>query len=538
MLQAIATALVTVAIGLFGCSQSATPGTTNAASGRHSWTIPSELRIADASEPASLNPILQTSQLETDINRLSFDVLVSADVKGEPIPMLAETVPTTANGGISADGLTIVYHLRKNVKWHDGKPFTSEDVAFTYHAVMNLANNVISRTGYSTIARVETPDAYTVRFHLKQRFAPFVSTVFAESDAVYCILPAHLLKGFHDLNKVAFNSLPIGTGPFKVVNWQRGDHIEYARNDDYFLGKPTIEKIIVKFVPDTNTEYVELRAHEIDWILEATNNSVPQLRQLPDARVVQPQSNGYLSIGFNLSHPIVSDVRVRRGISAAIDRVKINHDILHDNFPLAVADLPRFLWAFDPSLKAPAHDPALAATLLASAGITPQHRARLAFATLAGNATDRALVVQVQEALRPLGIDIDVRSAAGPLYFASAANGGILYGGKFDLVTSSWIAGTDPDNSASYSCDAFPPKGNNLTRYCSPEMDAAQKVALSSYDRAVRKPAYAKIESLILRDVTNVFISSAGTNQAVSVDFKNFEPNPVTSVANAYRWSI
>ncbi len=527
-----------VAVCFSACS-STTPNTsTDATTGRHSWTIPNTLRIADASEPASLNPLLQASQFETDLNRLSFDVLISADERGEPTPMLAADVPTTANGGISADGRTIVYHLRKNVKWHDGKPFTSEDVAFTFHAIMNSANNVVSRNGYREVDRIETPDAFTVRFHLRKKYAPFVTTVFGESDAVYCILPAHLLKGLPDINHVPFNSAPIGTGPFKVVNWQRGDHIEYVRNDDYFLGKPGIEKVTVKFVPDTNTEYVQLRTHEVDWILEATNRSVPQLRGLTEARLVQPHSNGYLSIGFNTTHPIVSDVRVRRGISAAVDRVKINHDILHDSFPLAVADLPSFMWAFDPKLTAPKYDLDQAKSLLASAGITPDHRVRLAFSTLAGNATDAGLVVQVQAALKPLGIDIENHAFAGPLYFASAQNGGILYGGKFDMVTSSWLSGTDPDDSSLYSCDQVPPKGNAITRYCSKEMDAAQKLALSSYDRTIRKAAYSKIESLLLRDVPNIFISSAGTNEAISIDFKNFAPNPVTPMANAYRWSI
>jgi len=400
-----------VAICLSACSSTA-PSTSTDAAGRHSWTIPNTLRVADLTEPQSLNPLLQSSQPETDLNRLSFDVLISADERGEPTPMLAADVPTTTNGGISADGLTITYRLRKNVKWHDGKPFTSDDVVFTWHAIMNPANNVASRNGYREIVRAETPDPYTVRFHLREKYAPFVTTVFGESDSVYCILPAHLLKGLPDINRIPFNSAPIGTGPFKVVNWQRGDRIEYVRNDDYFLGKPGVEKITVKFVPDTNTQYVQLRTHEIDWILEATNRSVPQLRELTDARLVQSHSNGFLSIGFNTTHPIVSDVRVRRGIAAAIDRVKINHDILHDSFPLAVADLPSFLWAFDPNLKPQKYDLDDARRLLSSAGITPQHRARLAYATLAGNATDAGIVVQVQEVLRPLGIEASSTGAS------------------------------------------------------------------------------------------------------------------------------
>ncbi len=121
--------------------------------------------------------------------------------------------------------------------WQDGVPFTSRDVKFTYDAIMNPANDVISRHGYDIVRSVDTPDPLTVRFHLRKRFAPFVSVVFGESDSPYGVLPAHVLAKYSSLNDVPFNSAPIGTGPFKFVRWVRGDRIEFVSNEQYYLGR-------------------------------------------------------------------------------------------------------------------------------------------------------------------------------------------------------------------------------------------------------------------------------------------------------------
>src|ERR1700733_3338489 len=140
---------------------------------RHAWTVPNTLRIVSGNVPRTLNPILATQTVEAAIARLTTDILVSADPHGNLVPKLARDVPTRANGGISADGLTITYHLRNGVLWQDGAPFTSRDVKFSYDAIMNPANDVISRHGYDDVRSIETPDALTVRFHLLKPFAPF-----------------------------------------------------------------------------------------------------------------------------------------------------------------------------------------------------------------------------------------------------------------------------------------------------------------------------------------------------------------------------
>src|SRR5947209_16640581 len=164
---------------------------------------------------------------------LAFDELVTLDDKQHEVPDLAAEVPTLQNGGIAKDGKTVTYHLRSNVKWQDGAPFSSADVKFTWQLVMNPRNNVESRRGYDAVATVDTPDVNTVVFHLKHPFAPFVDTVFGESDTAYRILPKHLLATYPDINQIPFNSQPVGTGPFRVVKWIRGDRIEDVANANY-----------------------------------------------------------------------------------------------------------------------------------------------------------------------------------------------------------------------------------------------------------------------------------------------------------------
>lgn len=202
-----------LALCLAGCAPER-PAAQPAVNERRRWTLPGTLRIGTADVPRTLNPLLSTQPFEAVLDRLFADVLVTVDARGNFVPDLAAEVPTAGNGGISADGLTIRYKLRDRVRWQDGRPFTSRDVKFTYEAVMNPANDIVSRHGYDVVSRVDTPDARTVIFHLKHRFAPFVATVFGESDGPFCILPAHLLAGRTTINDGPYNALPVGTGPF------------------------------------------------------------------------------------------------------------------------------------------------------------------------------------------------------------------------------------------------------------------------------------------------------------------------------------
>ncbi len=511
-----------------------------------------ELRVAVQRSPNTLNPILSANTTETFLNRLSFDTLVQVDGRTKRmVPSLATEVPTLANHGISADGLTITYHLHAGVRWQDGASFTSKDVAFSWRAMMNDANNVNSRTGYEDVASVDTPNGTTVVFHLKRKFAPFVNTVFSDSDDPICIIPEHLLAKYPDVNRVPFNDLPVGTGPFKVASWVRGDHIELVANDDYFKGKPKLRRIYVREIPDENTSLNALRSGDVDWIFEASPQLYIQLKRMTGINVVlndQPQT---LALFMNTSRPELHDVRVRRALAYAIDKNALVRKNTGGSATVAWADQPPYSWAYEPNVMKYPYDPAKAKAMLAAAGWTPgpggmlqkdRRPFALQLAYNVENATRRSVAVQIQAMLQQVGIDVEIKQYPANLFFATYGQGGIMTNGKFDLAVAGWIAGFDPDDHSLFESDQIPrpghPDGVNYTRYSSAEMDRAQAEALGSYDERVRKQAYSTIQKILARDLPEDYIWFPRQAQPIVPQFKNFAPSPINEGWNAYEWEI
>ena len=515
-----------------------------AAGAPNPWTIPDTMRLAITISPNTLNPILITTAYENDIARIAFDGLVAITQDGTATPDLAIEVPTLKNGGISRDGKTIRYKLRHNVKWHDGVPFTSRDVAFTQAAIMNPRNNLNTRIGYDEVERVETPDAYTVVFHMKHPFAPAVTALMG-ADAN--IIPAHLLEKYPDLNHVDFNAAPIGTGPFKFVKWVRGDRIEYVANDDYHLGKPRLRKVIVKIIPTDNTAATQLRSHELDWYTRAQTISFRDLRDVPGLRLLALKQNAYRSLIINTAHPPLDDVRVRRALSAAIDRQRLVDRVAFGTADTACGDLPPLSWAYDPKVKCIPYDPAAAKRALEALGwkagsdgmlAKDGHPLTLSLTYSSGQAETEAVVIQIQDMLKQAGVNTDVHGYDPAMLFGLASNGGILSNGRFDLNVSSFIGRPDPDDSRQVTCANRPPKGFNFSMYCSPEMEAAQRASLSALDPAKRKIAVSKIQHLLASDVPQIYIWWPRELHIVNSDVKGAEDPPGLASRLPYRWSI
>lgn len=495
----------------------------------------------------TLNPILSTQEFEAIAESFAFDPLIATDENGTDVPILATEVPTQQNGGIGRNGLTITYHLRHNVRWQDGAPFTSADVKFSVAAIMNPNTAVVTRHGYDDIARVTTPDAYTVVFRLKRPFAPAVDTFFAYSDAPFMILPAHLLARYQSLDNIPFDAKPIGTGPFKIVHWYRGDRIDYVANDDYFLGKPKLRKIEMRYVPDENTIVSELRAHELDWFVLASPRSYPQLKTVPDVRLALVPLNAYDAIMFNTRRAPFDDVRLRRAVGLAIDKARLAQEVTFGTTVAATEDLPSFMWAFNPRAGTSARNLAGANALLDAAGWKMQpdgirrkdgRRLAMELAYRTDSITDRNRGVVIMSMLRDAGIDVELRGYTTALLYGPAGEGGILSSGRYEAGLQTWYAGVDPDDSSQLLCDQRPPTGYDWSRYCTPAMDAAQHDALTHYDRATRKRAYATIQSLLARDAPLVFLWWPRQIQATSIDLHGFRPNGIIPNWNSYQWSI
>ncbi|MBV8689300.1 MAG: hypothetical protein JOZ59_04255, partial [Candidatus Eremiobacteraeota bacterium] len=402
------------------------------------------LNMGAAIAPNSLNPLLNTEQVETTVDRFIYDPLVNTGDKGNPLPDLAVQVPTQKNGGISRDGRTVTYKLRHGVKWQDGVPFTSEDVRFSFEQTMNPKNNVSTRVGYDMVDRVMTPDKYTIVFHLRRPYAPIVSTLFSSGTGPNFVIPAHLLRSYSDLNSVPFNADPVGTGPYRMVRWMRGDHIELQANPNYFLGKPKIQTIVMHFIPDENTMVNQIRGHEIEWFFAASEISYNELKNVTGIRNVISVQNSYRGMLINTESPLVSDRRVRQAIAYGIDKEAIVSKATYGAAHAATEDLPSFMWAYDPHVFRYSYNPAKAKQLLAQAGWKPGpdgiltkngKRMQLALALRQGAAVDNSMSVLVQSYLKAIGIDTTIKTYQGSTLFAGGTSG-ILSGGHYDIDLS------------------------------------------------------------------------------------------------------
>ncbi|HEV3155011.1 MAG TPA: peptide ABC transporter substrate-binding protein [Candidatus Baltobacteraceae bacterium] len=525
-----------------GCTQ--TGGTGNAPSG----TQPGTLRVAVQSDFKNMNPLLTSNTTDALLARFMFEPLLTSDPKGNPLPMLATQVPTPENGGIGKDGLTITYHLRRDAKWTDGQSVTAADVKFSWQAIMNGTNNVITRHGYDYVSRIDTPNPYTVVVHLKRKFAPFVNTFFADSDAPFPIVPQHVLAKYSNINQIPFNNDPsVSDGPFKFVRWVHGDHVELAANPGFFMGAPKLNSVVLRIIPDENTTVNLLRTHEIDWMFESSIDNYPQIKNIRGVNIVWDDINGYEYMQMNLARPYLQDLRVRQAIAYAIDKQRVVQTSTFGQEKIATADQPPFLWSYDPNLPQPVQNVQKARQLLQEAGWAPGpdgimtkngERLLLVMVSNNSNVTRRKNSVLIQEMLRQAGIQAQIKYYTGDVLFAPAGEGGILQSGSFDLGLVGWSAGIDPDDSTQLTCANLAPNGYNFMHYCNPDMEAAQRDALLNYEQATRKKAYARIQELQARDLPWIILWYQRFAQPVSTAFKGFAPNPAIENWNAWQWSI
>jgi peptide/nickel transport system substrate-binding protein len=452
------------------------------------------LRINSAIDPPGLNPLVTDNAQVTDLSPLIHGFLLRADGAGRLIPDLATAVPSAANGGISRDGRTVTYHLRRGVRWHDGVAFDARDVVFSYRAVMNPANNVPDRTGFDRVVGIETPNPYTVRVHLRMPFSPFVASFLTlGANDPYPILPAHLLATKHDLNHDPYDAKPVGLGPYKVVAWDRGSQIDLAADPQYFRGAPGIGHIRITIVPNVNTVQTLWQGGKLDFIAarpQAGRAFLDAVRATPGTHVVLTPHNEFDFVIINTAHPPLDDIRVRRALVQGINRIRIMHDLNGELSMPGDGDRLPGAFAYDPSLQQPRYDAKAAAASLDGAGWPLVNGVRTKngkpldvelIATTESPTTTRFSLLAQQD-LAKLGIHSTIKQYGYNQLWAVASEGGIYKSGRFDLSYSGWQPNAVNDHSYLFRCDTRAPAGDNLGRICDPVIEAAARTELETTD--------------------------------------------------------
>jgi peptide/nickel transport system substrate-binding protein len=496
-------------------------------------TEPHVLVIADNVDPSSLNPLLAHDQDTIGYDLLVTQTLVGLSAANRLVPVLVTRIPSRSNRDISPDGRTILYRLRHNVRFADGRELTAADVAFTYRAIVDARNPVESVDAYRRIASLRTAGRYTVVVRLKRRWNAAVAELFAEADFAFGILPAHAFTS-GDVTRAAWNDRPFGTGPFRVVEWERASRIVLERNP-YYRPFPKLRRILLELIPTTQGSLLALRAKSVD-VTEVSPVQVPEARAIGGAHVVITPINGVYLLMMQASAQPTNDVRVRRAIAAAIDARQIaraGYGVLDaaDSF------LPRvFDWH---DLGSTTSDPATVTRELSAAGWQKRDgrwtKAGEPLSVTLALAPERGTWMQLieQEQLRRVGIEAQLKPYSTALF--NAPNGP-LRTGAFTLAATWWIGAADPEESVIFACSQRGPDGNNSMNYCSRRFDSLFEDQAVTADPRRRRRDFIEMQRIVRAGAPVVPVAFESNADVVSDRVTGFRRNMLMYPVGAELW--
>lgn len=474
------------------------------------------------------------------------------DENNEPVLVMLKELPSVDNGGISPDGTTITLKLREDLVWSDGTPLTAEDFVFTYQMTMDPKNTVATTSPYDLMESVTAPDKYTVVSKFKEPFAPWLGTLW------HGILPKHILQPVFDkegtIDNAEWNRAPtVGCGPFVFKEWESGSFARFVASDNYWLGKPKLSEIFIRFVPDDASQIAALKAGDGDLGTFFAYSDVPELEAagIKIFKVFSGYNEGIFFLQHpDKGHPALKDVRVRQAIAYATDRFSLTKDLLLGLTQPAVTYWDNTPYV-DPTLKPWPYDPEKAKQLLDEAGWVDSNgdgvrdkdgvELILKYGTTTREIRKDTQAV-LQQQLAQVGIKVELLNYDSDIFFAGYGDGGPAATFQLDLFEYSNSASfPDPDN-ADLLCSEIPsdekPQGLNSSGLCDPELDALFKKQITQVDFTERQQTFYQITRIIFERVYWLGLWQDPDLFGVSSRLLNTKFSGATPLFNIIEWDM
>ncbi len=452
------------------------------------------ITIGQSSKPDIINPILTSETISVSLAILIFSSLVKFDSVQRPVPDLAR------DWEISRDGLTWTFFIREDVSFHDGYPLTAHDVEFTYKAIMEPRNMSPMAERYDLIDRIETEADYILRMFLKHPFTPLISRL------GWPIAPRHLLEG-QDLRTTPFNRHPVGSGPFKLVEWKEDDTIMLDANREYFRrDRPILDRLIFKTYPDRESALQAISRGEMDMALNLAASDLLFVGNRVNFRIYSASGPWYYALIFNLGDPLFRDVKVRKALDYAIDKDSIIENQLKDHGSLCTGPFEVGSWAYNIQVKPTPYNVERARELLGQAGwrddngdgVLEKHGKPFQLSLAVLNISDvlGRIALAIKTQLMKVGIMVNLVNT----------DGSRLHEKSFQAIMTMVIAGADPD----YACRSWHSKTGdaNLASYNNRFVDSLIELGRQTADLEKRKAIYHKIHEMIHDDCPAIFLAS------------------------------
>ena len=481
-----------------------------------------------------LIPFLADDVTSSSICSLVYNGLTKVDKDLNVVADLAE------RWEVSEDSLEIVFYLRRGVTWHDGKPFTARDVEFTYKTILDPATACPYVSSYSYIKDIDVIDENTVKFIYEKPYAP------ALLKLGMGIIPEHLFEKGEDLRKSPYARKPIGTGPYRFVEWKSGEHIILEANEDYFVHAPYLKRYVYRIIPDQSVQFLELVTGGIDS-MELNpyqflyRSDTPEFRKRVEKYRYLSQS--YTFIGYNLKDPILRDKRVRQALSYAINEKEIIDSVLLGQGEPTTGPFMKDSPYYDDSARKYEYDTMKAAMLLREAGWADidgsgklsknGKELRIVIATNQGSQVREDVATVIQSQWAKLGIMTEIQVVAWSAFLDQ-----FIDKKNFQAVILGWTVPADPDIFAVWHSSSAGEGGLNFISFSNEHLDRLIEKGRSEFSLSVRQEIYREAHRIIAEEAPYTFLFTPYSLPAVNSRIKGIEPAPAGIGYNFIDWYV
>lgn len=483
-------------------------------------------------EPSNLIPYLSSDSASVEVASLLYTAPLEYDRDFQIVKLAAESWE------VLEDGRLMKFRLREGLKWQDGEPLTADDVTFTYELMINPRTPTAYAADFLNIKeyRQTGPLTFEVRYD-----APYARSAITW---MHPILPRHVLEK-EDIASTPFARQPIGAGPFKLKSWESGSRIVLEANELYFKGRPYLDEVVYRIIPDLSTMFLEAKAGKLDFL-----GLTPQqyLRQTSGPeweknwRKYKYLAPGYTFLGFNLESPLFSDRKVRQALACAVDAEAIIRGVLLGLGEITVGPYKPGTWAYNASLRPWPHDPERARSLLSEAGWEPgsdgvreKDGMRFSFTILVNQGNEERVKVAtiLQQQFRAVGVEASIRMVEWAAFLRE-----FVMKGNYDALILAWNILDDPDIFDVWHSSAISENGLNFVHFRNAEVDDLLEKARAVSDRAQRKRFYDRFQEILHEEQPYLFLYVPYSLPMVQARFQGIEPAPAGITYNFDRWWV